>query len=554
MHAEARRRFGPRNNAQTAVCLVLLLVVPVPIVSAADAESPPASPEPVPAPAAAGISDLPSAVCPHMAPVVQVPTLSQGPSVAKLETPQPSPVDRPLPINLATALRLSDSRPLVIAAAEVGVQIASARLDRARLLWIPSLNLGTYYYRHDGGAAVTSSGELAIRSRQEFLAGAGVTAVFAASDALYEPLAARQLLLASENSVQTARNDSLLAVAEAYFTVQQKRGVYAGTLDSVAKARDLVARVAALGQGLVPPIETARARTQLAEFEQALALAIQDWHIASANLTRLLRLDPAAVVMPLEPDHLQVTLISGEQPLDGLISIGLTHRPELASQQALVQATITRLRQEQVRPLVPSLLLTGNGTPADLFNGGIFAASPNDSLNQWASRSDFSAQVVWQWENFGLGNRARVRERDAQRQLAVVDLLGIQDRVAAEVAQAHAQVVAAQNRVGKSETALTEAAVSYVGNLKGLSETIRFGDLLQLVNRPQEVGSALYQLQQAYSSYFIAVADYNRAQFRLFYALGCPSQIIACERPPGEIMPLDTTRPSFLGSVGDSAP
>src|SRR5262245_19998778 len=108
-------------------------------------------------------------------------------------------------------------------------------------------------------------------------------------------------------------------------------------LDVTARTRELVKRVELLGKGLAPPIEADRARTQLAELEQEVALAQQDWRIASATLTRLLRLDPTAVIVPLEPDHLQVTLISPQQAVDGLIPIGLTNRPELASQQALVR-------------------------------------------------------------------------------------------------------------------------------------------------------------------------------------------------------------------------
>ena len=97
-----------------------------------------------------------------------------------------------------------------------------------------------------------------------------------------------------------------------------------------------------------------------------------------------------------------------------------------------------------------------------------------------------------------------------------MELFRIQDKVAAEVAQAHAQVEAAAVRVVRAEAGLKAAIVSYEGNLKGLSETVRAGELLQLVNRPQEVVAALQQLQQAYINYYTTANDYNRAQFRLF--------------------------------------
>jgi outer membrane protein TolC len=485
----------------------------------------------------------------RFSPILEGPTIIDSGIQTHLTTAEPDTVDRPLPINLATALRLSDARPLMIAAAQASVTVAAAQLERANVIWVPSLNLGAYYYRHDGGAQVVQSGNMVVNSRQEFIGGGGVTATFATTDAIYEPLSARQMLRARERDVQAARNDALLAVAEEYFTVQEARGRYTGMLDAAHRARLLVDQVHALARGLTAPVEADRARTLLAEVEQSVETAQQDWRVSSANLTRLLRLDPRAVIVPLEPDHLQIVLISPQQSLDDLIPLGLTNRPELASHQAIVQATIARLKQEKMRPLIPSLLVTGNNTPGDYFMGGIYGDGRNGSLNQWAGRSDVSVQAIWQLENLGMGNRARIRERAGQRQLAAIELFAVQDRVAAEVTQAQAQLIAAAARTVQAENGLKEALISYKGNVEGLRQTIRFADVLQLVNRPQEVVNALMQLEQAYTLYFTTVADYNRAQFRLFHALGYPAQILACERPVGEIVPVDTSRPCPLPRV-----
>src|SRR5262249_18307313 len=58
------------------------------------------------------------------------------------------PTDLRFPINLATALRLSDARPLIVAAAQASVWVAEAELTRAKVLWVPALNLGFDYIRH----------------------------------------------------------------------------------------------------------------------------------------------------------------------------------------------------------------------------------------------------------------------------------------------------------------------------------------------------------------------------------------------------------------------
>jgi hypothetical protein len=176
------------------------------------------------------------------------------------------------------------------------------------------------------------------------------------------------------------------------------------------------------------------------------------------------------------------------------------------------------------------------------------------SLNHWSGRSDWDAEVVWEFKNLGFGNRGLVTQRRGEQRQALVELFRIQDLVAAEVAQAHAQVEAAAIRVGRAEAGLKAAIVSYEGNLKGLSEIVRAGELLVLVNRPQEVVAALQQLQQAYINYYTSTNDYNRAQFRLFRALGYPAQTLACGDSFGAVMPVDASRPPQMATVHGPAP
>src|SRR5262249_9380016 len=57
---------------------------------------------------------------------------------------------RGLAINLATAAHLAGVQPLDIAAATAQVQQALAVLIQAKALWIPSVNGGVGYFRHDG--------------------------------------------------------------------------------------------------------------------------------------------------------------------------------------------------------------------------------------------------------------------------------------------------------------------------------------------------------------------------------------------------------------------
>jgi outer membrane protein TolC len=473
-----------------------------------------------------------------------------------LAAAQPEPGDRPLPINLATALRLAGARPILIAAAQASVETAAAQLARARAAWLPSFSAGAGYYRHDG-ATQGQSGNFYINTKEQFLAGAGLTARFSAADALFAPLAARQVLRAREFDVQAARNDALVAVADAWFSVQVARGNVAATQDVVDKAHVLVEKVRSMAGGLLDPIDVHRGRAALADFEEARATAREEWRRASADLTQVLRLDPAAVVAPLEPPFLRLTLLSPQAPLDDLIPIGLTNRPELASQQALVQAALVRIRQERIRPLVPSLILQGGSDPAipgnDLM-AGVFGSGAHGARNPWSARDDVAVELVWRLDNLGFGNAAQVRERQAERRQLLVELFRLQDRVAADIARVHAALVSAARRSGVAAGGLEDAQATFNGSLNQLGKITKVEDVKVLVRRAFEVVDALRSLLRAYNNYFASINDYNRAQFRLYWALGYPAGILECERPTGPILPIDTTRPPQMAPVCPSDP
>jgi outer membrane protein TolC len=432
-----------------------------------------------------------------------------------------------LPINLATALRLANASPIDVALATQRVQAAEAQLTRANTLWLPTLTLGVDYARHDGQLQ-DIIGKVFTTSRSSFMVGAGPTAVFAVTDAMYAPLAARRVVQAREADKQASVNDSVLAAAESYFTVQQARGEVAGALDVTRRTHELLRRAEGLAEGLIPPVEVDRVRTEVSRRRQGVERAVERWEVASADLVRLLRLAPNSLVSPMEVPQLRTHLVDPNMSVDEMVEVGLSMRPELASRQALVQATLARLKQEKMRPLIPSVLLRGNATnPSGTFSSGLFGGGRNGNLSEFNGRNSIDVQVVWELQNLGLGNRAAVREREAENQQAVLEVFRIQDTIAAEIVRAHSQTRRALNRFHLAEEALGFALTTADKCVEGLKQTRRVGEILQLVFRPLEVVAAIQTLEQAYRDYYGAVADYNRAQFRLYRAMGHPAQCLA---------------------------
>ncbi len=439
----------------------------------------------------------------------------------------PSVIDsKALPINLATAFSLAGADPLDIAIAEQRVQIACAELQRAKVLWLPTILFGVDYFRHDGKLQDVE-GKVFNANKSTFMLGATPNVVFAVTDAIYAPLSARQVLRARQADAQAARNDVLLAVADAYFQVQNARGEWIGATDALHRTEDLYKRVEALAGGLSPAVEKNRVLTELARRRQAIEAAQERWQVAGAELNRLLRLDPLARVEPVEPPHMQLDIVDAHRTVDDLIPLALANRPELAAHQALVQATLHRLKQEKMRPLVPSVLIRGTATnPAGTLAGGYFGGGTQDNLSNFGARGSFDVQLLWEFQNLGLGNRALVRQRSAENQLAMLELFRMQDRVAADVAQAHAQVIRAGKRIKLAEDQVKNARETAESNLEGLKQTRNIGGTVVLVIRPFEAVASVQALELAYRDYYTAVSDLNRAQFRLYRALGQPAQAL----------------------------
>lgn len=475
--------------------------------------------------------------------------------------------DHPLPISLASALQLSDARPLIVAAAQAGAWVAEAQLQRAKVIWVPQLDIGCIYYRHDGfgpdfnrgvnhpGFGFPGGGGPLNQNLNYYYGYGSIYQVVNVSDAIFQPLAARQVLDSRRQDIQAAKNDSLLATANAYFDVHQARGQYAGTLDVVDRGNKLVDRIAHLSEDLVPTIEVDRAKRMLANIEQKAASAREAWRVSSANLTQVLRLDPSAIVDPVEHDHMQITLIDPARPLDELIEIGLSNRPEIASQKSMVQAAEVRVRREKNRPLLPLVLITGFQTPGNMISQfGFFGTGFDRNMNLWSLRNDVSLQLVWQLEGLGFGNLARIKRQRGEESEEIVKLFKKQDDVAQEINAAQAKVQLAAVRVLQADRSLREAIVTYDGNYEGLAQTTRFENVLFQVYRPQEAVKALERLMESYDQYFLTVAEYNKAQFELYHAVGYPAAEVAITEPPGEALPVDLDRPFGLPAVGEGPP
>lgn len=475
----------------------------------------------------------------------------------------------PLPITLGAALRLAQTSNLDIAQARKVVVQAEAVLLRFRAQLLPSVNLGSTYVDHEGRLQ-QAVGNILNTNRNSLFVGGGPSLTLALGDAIFAPLAARQLVASSEAGVQRVTNDTLLAVADAYFGILRARRRLARTEETLeflvsdrpsegrGKAKGLLPLVREMVEAGVQAAyraEVARLETEVLRRRDEQTAALTELRLATAELARLLRLDPRMLLWPIEDFRYPVPLPGEEwaaQELEPLVAFALQNRPEIAEGQAVIQATLQRLRAARFRPLLPNVVMN--------LNYGGFGGSPNfrrrvpgsglgigpaltnsGSIDEFGPRTDFDVGLVWRLQNFGFGNHAEVREQRALHEQAQLRQQQIADRVATQVVQTHEQVRLGQERVALTRSSLYneegEPAGPVFRSIRLNFERIRAGE-----GRPIEVLDSIRGLNDLLEAYAQAVTDYERARFRLLIVLGlAPDFIISslekfasCPRPAGE--------------------
>jgi outer membrane protein TolC len=467
-----------------------------------------------------------------------------------------------IPINLPTALRLAQTSNLEIAQAREVVNRARAGLDRARVLLLPTINLGSTYVDHEGNIQRTE-GNVIKANRDSLFVGGGPSAVVGFSEAIFTPLVAEQVLSASNAGFQRVTNDTLLAVADAYFGVLRARRRLArvdATLDFLASDRPAATRAGS--KGLLAVVEAMykagaaealkseveRVRVEVLRRQEERAAAIQDLRVATAELARLVRLDPALPLWPIEDFRTPLDIPGPwfEQPVEELVRTALENRPELAENQALVQAAVERVRTARWRPVLPNLILNYNwgdfgGGPdpnPPILQGGRLVAQPgfgpSGRIRHMNTRSDFDVTLVWRLQNLGFGNRAEVRENEALARQATLRHMQVQDIVATQVVQVYEWVRGWRERVDYSRSALFDAAGKPAGpvfqSLRLNFERVRTVEK----TRALEVLDSIRGLNDTLEAYGQATTDYERARFRMLIALGLsPEEILGRLTQPG---------------------
>lgn len=452
----------------------------------------------------------PPLVCPKLLPPCE--QIAQGDSTdglpsAENQSAAPWPTETQ-PIDLLTALRLADAQNPEIAVARERIRVAFARQELAELLWLPNLEAGPTWLRHDGQIQ-RATGEVLTISRSSLFIGGGPALSVDVGEAIFAPLAARQITRAREAGAVAITHDRLLDVAVAYIDLLENYADLAINEETSKNARELLRLTESYERtGKGAAADTARSRTEAYRRERQHIEIQGRIRVASARLVELLLLPPRFPLLPIDPAVVPVAVVPEEMRLTNLLELAIANRPELAENRAVIAATVERWRAARLAPLLPELRL-------DYAAGG-FGGGENEFFGAFKGRSDFAATALWQLQNFGLGNLALTRERHAQYAQATFRQGAIEAQVAAQVVTAFSVAFAQRQELAVAQREVVAARESFRLNEDRIRRAPEQG-------RPIELLQAIQALAQARHDYLRVVSEYNRAQFRLYTALGNPS-------------------------------
>ena len=200
------------------------------------------------------------------------------------------------------------------------------------------------------------------------------------TDALYEPLAAHQRVIAARFSARAIFNDITLDVAVLHLELLANQAI----LDAQRLSESQVYQIAVIvndfastGAGKKSDADRALAewklhRVRVLRAEEQLA-------VSAARLANRLNLDPSVRLRPIGGPLVPLNLIALDTETRDLIDYALRRRPEMPARAAAIAAADYHRSQEVARPLLPTVWL---GFSGGLFGGGSNIIPPPGSFRR----------------------------------------------------------------------------------------------------------------------------------------------------------------------------
>lgn len=453
-----------------------------------------------------------------------------------------------LAVDLPAVMLVATAQNVDIRSARQNAEVMAGQYESAVGSAFPAI-VPTALFEHVEGTVRQSSGSLIGVGFNTFEASVAVQWIVNPGSVIYDIIAAKKRLSASEDQEQAVVQETLRRSVIQFYDLVFAQARVSVANQGVSEAEELL-RISRIRErtGTGVPADTLRAEARVAERRQDLVSAVNDFYNASVALAVTLHLDASITLIPNVEKLPPQQLVRSDIEIEELLDIALTFRPDLEGVRKLASAAGADYGQTwwqgfgptfnisyqyggmgshsdnvQPAPGIPGFLIVnpasadGNFSANPLANGlireGILRGSQRitprgDQTFNFSDQQRGRVGVGWRLSLAIFGN---LKTAKANERRAAIDAERLLDGVRAQVVRAAQAsdtndelITLSQHQVDAAEEALR---LSQANLNAGTMTTL---DVLQA----QDAAA------QARLRYAGAVVRYNQSQVNLLAALG----------------------------------
>jgi outer membrane protein TolC len=415
-----------------------------------------------------------------------------------------------LPITLDAVLRLAEEQNAQVGIARARVNEASALEEIASKSWLPTLNIGPSYYRHEGGD-VFPNGVFVHSSYSTLFAGMELNSQLDLREATYRRLSAERAHVQQQGEMRKITTETLLEAAGTYIDLLAARSAEAIALTLEKDLKELLERARRLANPMTgepgAKVEEVRIAAQLTGQQQRIVQLREKTRAASTKLAYLLGLEPETLLVPVDEQFVALDLVDTTRPVNDLVAQAAASGPGVQEMErilAIIQEG--KERSNSLMRFVPVFELRA-------LEGG-FGGGPGDDMT-WDNRFDLNLQARWNVTEL-LSGRARERVLDAKAEQAHLAYQDLKAKLAAGVRESLEEIHSGRQEMDLGQEQIRHARQAY-----------QLSDLRQKNNIPgstySEVLLSLQAVGAAQFLYLEALRSYDQAQIRMLLLLGQPT-------------------------------
>lgn len=392
-------------------------------------------------------------------------------------------------------LSLSDSVALAL---KNNPSIKMAQSDKDKSQWsvneaqagrMPTVSLGNSYSLKDHNPAGTDDLSGSLRMNWQLYSGGRVEGQIDQ---------AKRGVGVADLGVEKTKQQLKLDTTTAYFTILQTKNLVEVNQQSVSNLQEHLNSVQAkYDVGVVAKSDVLRAEVELANAQQNLIKAQNNYDLAVAGLLNTMTIDPGTELALTDT----LSYNKYDKTLDDSLQAAQT-RPDVAQAEENVKISETAVKMAKSGKLPSVSLSASNG-----WNGSVLPGSGDD---------DWSVGLSASWSIFDAGSTsAKVKQADASLDKAKEQLVQVKNSAALEVRQNYLSMQEAEKRIDTNKVAVGKAEEDLVIAREKYNAGV--GTNLDVID-------AQLALTQAKTNEIQALFDYNVNVAKIDKAIGLKAE------------------------------